>query len=352
MTACDPGPAIDVLGGIPVIEPTRPEWRETDQVFNFEAQVKQADGDPILDSDKISVIASFRRVRHPDAEDQGSFVPLTAHRSSSNPLTFFAGATDFKPFLKSQAIEFFWVVELTQDNGNIVKLAETEPQRFRISCPFGPVPDLLADQNHVQSQFGGLDTIHEIHKQGYQETHNFKTFQGMGVAFATTDVIFNADNHRPHLGHPDLLMFRPRPATAGADAVDGDADEPYQLIGWAYAAPFGKGAEQDSRLTPGSPFTIDKRPRLGCIPYELWFAHEAGWHLLDGGFDVDETPDPEIGPPGFYHKRLWDVHVWPTTTGNNQVPRVTILNDVPQFGLSPNFGDQFPDNSFFVPPMQ
>jgi hypothetical protein len=47
------------------------------------------------------------------------------------------------------------------------------------------------------------------------------------------------------------------------------------------------------------------------------------------------------------------VHVWPTTTGPDQVPRLTILNNVPEFGLSPNFGDDFPlPEGFPIPPMQ
>ena len=351
-TACPPGDIPQIVGNFPVIEPDIPEWTQDSPRFNFTARVTRGNGQSIPDS--LTVKLTFFRVV------SGGLVPtisvVTATRSNADENRFVANVTNFAPFPNTQSIEFFWLVETTDGSGEVVKVAETNHQRFQIGCPTGPTPQLVADQNLILTQFGGLTTIAEIASAGYVPTHNFLTFRGMGVAFARPNVLLDSVNHTPQLGTPDLLLFSPSATTGQVDSVDLLADEPYSLIGWAYGAAVGQDSSNntDARFTPGAPFTLSNRPQLGCMPHEAWFIHEAGWHLHDGGFDVDETPGSElVGPIGsIYHRRIWDLHLWLTTTGNLQVPRLTQFNEPTPNTPVPGFGATFPAGGFFIPTLQ
>ena len=119
----------------------------------------------------------------------------------------------------------------------------------------------------------------------------------------------------PVLNEPSLLLFAPRQRSNGETNVDYLADmrdttsanNPYTLIGVAY--------------TTG--YDSDARQRLGWVPSDAWFVHEAGYHLrdsrmrfssiTDGQTGTAGNPAPNLPIPGnavLRHPRLKGLHVW------------------------------------------
>jgi len=183
-----------------------------------------------------------------------------------------------------------------------------------------------------------------LNRKGYVPTHSFVSFRGMGVAFAVSEPL------RPkeliEMGEsiglpqftlkPHLLLYAPNSTNEQQITEPLFPDFPYTLIGFAFASPYD----------PAGP------PVFGCMPRETWFVHEAGWHLPNGGFiiqDIDESapgnqnprlPSPIFIPPndlrfgGIWHPRLWDVHLWiNSNTSTSDTPIVSMCNRTP--GLSP-----------------
>jgi len=197
-------------------------------------------------------------------------------------------------------------------------------------------------------------------------THGYRNFIGQGTAFASPNFLKLVKAIPLTSSEPSLLLYTAEPNTTADQASEAiHADPPYTLAGFAFATFF----------SPQGP------PHLGCMPYEAWFVHEAGFHNGNGSFTsqiVSETtpgtanplhPDhiPNVGfgsaPP--WHPRLWDVHLWINRiTG---IPDVSVCN-VSNFprGYKPNFmtctttgsfipipaiGSSFPRNGFFQPPL-
>jgi len=133
------------------------------------------------------------------------------------------------------------------------------------------------------------------------------TGQGFGVA-----VVVNK-GRTPSLGRPMLLLYAPNRTTG--DFTNLLPDMTYTLVGWAYATDFNPGSQ----------------PTLPGIPWEAWFVHEAGFHLLNGNMTLvppvesksGAAPQSEraVGHPNplkrevAAHGRLWDLHIWRTTGG-------------------------------------
>lgn len=130
---------------------------------------------------------------------------------------------------------------------------------------------------------------------------------------------------------PQVLQYAPAPASSPSDWLDIDGpDGPYQLVGWAYLAPYEKGSAP---------------PSLRCIAASEWFVHEAGWHLMDGGMLL--TPDATAEPPRpqlkagimFWHPQFWDIHVW---SGEDGAPAISLDNP-----KDPGGGLKLSEGSFF-----
>lgn len=182
-------------------------------------------------------------------------------------------------------------------------------------------------------------TRDEIIGAGFVPTHGATLFNGMGVAFiratsagaGATATISGMDFDRPDVTRPDLLLFLPPIGTLTLTDASG-FDEPYTLIGWAYAQTI---TAHKTPLPPtGAPSAIDlfpreqARPVLQCIAHHEWFIHAAGVHRFDGGFNVGPTaptvafpgtpaiPLPSIGLP---HNALWDVHFFIVPGGTPEV---------------------------------
>ena len=130
------------------------------------------------------------------------------------------------------------------------------------------------------------------------------------------------------LSQPTLAFYAPRPREIGESVADfnlaiGNAvsiDGPYSFIGLAYTAQYEPG----------------RRPTVGCIPTDLWFVHEAGYHKLDGSMALTAPDDNGVcgsatitGAPdlqlGIWHPRFWDLHAWLPPDGNPQNP-IVVMN--------------------------
>ncbi len=121
---------------------------------------------------------------------------------------------------------------------------------------------------------------------------------------------------------PSMLQYAPSPKTSPHDWLDFDgSDGPYQLIGWAYLAPFDAAGPPSRR----------------CIDPSEWYVHDAGWHLMDGSMvatpdATTEPPRPEFAVPIHnWHPKQWDIHFWSHDDG---VPTISFANpNAPGGGL-------------------
>ena len=249
----------------------------------------------------------------------------------------------------NQVLQFQWLV-----SSDTTPLADSGRREQMLDCR-NPVRAMIAEQGAVLSRFGGAMTHEGIIRQGFVPTHGFTSYQGMGVAFirarsAGTDLVSAASNAMvnlgsPTLGTPDLLLFRP----AGGSVTDaGGPDNPYMLVGWAYAQSIRPFSAQPFAPT-GAPAAIDprpiqRRPLLRCVPHHEWFLHAAGIHRPDGTFAPRPTPLPAgLGElPPVFHPDLWDIHFF---VGVDGAAKTGILNP----GGPALSGVAAPANSFYYP---
>lgn len=189
---------------------------------------------------------------------------------------------------------------------------------------------MKADQAAVLQRVGSLATLRNqldvtaLALKGWPiPPHGFVSFEDVGVAFSRPDSVLGL---APQPGFPQLLLYAP--AAGAADVTEPmDADFPYELVGWAYLAPY------DFEQVP---------TQLGpCYSRDLWFVHERGLHPLDTlRFDQvapeehwhGESPGQEPflpSEPGFPHPRMWDIHLFLNRT-----------TDVPTTGILRPHGDR------------
>jgi hypothetical protein len=140
---------------------------------------------------------------------------------------------------------------------------------------------------------------------GWRLSHGHVVLAGAGGV--------GVDNVRAVPPTPQLLLYAPSPTSSPDDWLDWDrGDGPYDLIGWAYLAPW----------TPGS-----EPPHKRCIGAAEWVVHEAGWHLKDGDMlltpGATAEPKRPAAPVHFWHPRAWDLHVW---LGDDGAPTVAFEN--------------------------
>lgn len=350
LASCDSQGGV-ILGNLPVIEPVMPVWSAGDASFRFQAEVRTAaGGEPVPDTVAVSVV--FNRALPPGQSPLPHIA--AARRDPANPTRFSVDATSFGPYLDTQVVQFFWMAESTQSNGDLLRLAESPEQSFMVGCSGNVTNDqLAAEQTAVLARFGGVTTAANILAMGFVPTHGFACFRGMGVAFIRSDIAVDtvlSDDHIPQPGQPDLLFFAPNPAAPAAAVSEALVpDDPYTFIGWAYAGVVGPEPVA-SRFSPDNPFSLSRRPRLRCmIPYQEWMIHEAGVHTPDGGFDPEPPGTSHPFEPGISHPRLWDIHIWADTASG--IPRLSILNEPTAGNPSPAAGIVAPEGSFFYPPM-
>jgi hypothetical protein len=195
-------------------------------------------------------------------------------------------------------------------------------------------------------------TFEDITRNIYAATHGPVQFEGMGVAFirkpaagvgavaSATGMNFGLPNPT---GAPDLLLFLPRP---GANVTDLIPDDPYTLVGWAFAQTI-TGARTPLPPT-GAPAATDpasgqqRRPILTCVRHHEWMIHAKGVHRLDGRFSVGAG-----SAFGIEHNALWDVHFFLSPAGSPAgVTEVAITRS--RGGLITG-GVPFDANAFFHP---
>lgn len=246
----------------------------------------------------------------------------------------------------NQVLQLQWLVM-----SGTTTVADSGVIESMIDCP-NPVPTLMAEQGAVLGAFPAPMTFNQIIAAGFVPTHGATSFSGMGVAFirassAGSDLASSAESAManlgtPTFGTPDLLLFVP--TGTGAAVTDPlGPDNPYRLIGWAYAqtvrirsakpiAPSGAPAAGDAR-------PLQPRPVLPCVAHHEWFQHASGFHENNGGFTPAATPF-RIGLPTVFHPDIWDIHFF---VGAGGLPRLGILNPSPP--AIPGIGA--PANSFY-----
>jgi hypothetical protein len=263
--------------------------------------------------------------------------PAQAHEGVAEPVEGQPGRFRFVPtdgpvFRTSDSVFFQWFIDYRPAGGGIGDFVQAPQARFVVGCTQAQTDaDLAADQATILAAFSTSNPHLDLPPRGYAiPTHGYTSIFGAGVAFASVPSGFSPGGVT--LGAPELLLYAPRPIAAGespaayqAAITDVLPDPPYTLIGWAY----------------GTVYDPANRPRLGCIPTEHWFLHEAGYHLANGDMVLTPPQESVVGaenvlvpplalPPGAFHPRIWDLHLWARPSGT---PTVSIFPPTPVPGL-------------------
>lgn len=319
-----------IAANLPVIRDFPPGFASTSPTKTFAATITQQ-GDPI--DPALRVVCQVSLQTTPTAF--GPEFDIVANRLAGATWNCTLPQGLSNSVRPNQSLRFRWQVF-----SGTTKVAETEYRDAQLDCPQGLAAALTAEQNAVVGRFGGLSTVAQITAAGFLPSHGFASLRGLGVAFVRAadapSAASLAHAGPPVAGSPNLLMFAPLP---GRDANDPfSPDEPYTLIGWAYAQPI-----RSDRALPNPPTgavtsqnapPVQRRPVLTCIPHHEWMVHSAGTHLTDGRFQRGAA----IGLP---HTALWDIHIWRTPAGSPARISLFAPTDVP--GLAS------PSDAFFYP---
>ena len=236
---------------------------------------------------------------------------------------------------------FQWELQFTDSGGGpgALRRATGPLQSFRIGCSEADVSAALArDQALIASAFSFANPHVRLSASIPPPPHGFVSFIAMGETYIGP---LNPVTPDPAVvGTPHLLFYEPlgNEASAGGALDVVVPAPPYRLIGWAHVATY----------------VPDLPPSVGCLPAERWFVHEAGFHLLNGGFTATPPAEAVLGagvataPDNpvanvFWHPRLWDFHVW-LVPGSTQ-PATGIFNPSGR----PTTGQSFLPGDFFFP---
>lgn len=332
--------ACDVVRNLPVIQPSALVDAQSGQPIVLTATITQ-DGRPLAEGLVVQCEVALRLTPNRVTEPVG----IEGVRASG-PAWHCPLPPDLNAAVRpNQMVGVTWRVVALQPDASSLLLAESPYQETMIGCA-DPIGALREEQQTILARYGRLETVQDIHARGFRESHGSVSFKGMGVAFVKAPDLPSAVSlsrfGEPTLGNPDLLFFAP----SGDDVRNvASPDEPYRLIGWAYAKPIPPDRKRplppDGSTSRGSGDDVP-RPVLTCIPHHEWMIHAAGYHTLDGGFALDEPAGP---PKGSWHGAIWDLHVFAdTTTG---IPKIRIANDDPP-PAAPD-GIDAPAGSFFYP---
>lgn len=249
----------------------------------------------------------------------------------------------------NQVVQAQWRV-----HSGATKLAESERQDQVLDCR-NPTRELTTLQQAIVGRFSTM-RHDQIISARFVPIHGFTSYQGMGVAFVRAPPLGNlvarateamSNFGAPERDTPDILLFRP----TGNSVTDADGpDNPYQLVGWGYAATI-TGAEP--RGPSGAPANnsrpIQRRPGLRCVPHHEWFIHSSGRHYADGTFLPRPTPpvDPDNdrlvhAPDASFRPALWFVLFF---VNEGAPPTIGMVNS----GGTALPGITAPANSFYYP---
>lgn len=255
-----------------------------------------------------------------------------------------AGAAAFPT---SHTVFYEWFVDYKlAAGGTEILTARSGLRQLVVGCtPAQTRNDLIGAAGILRSRFNTPVPHIALQPLGYVLLPHFNvSLAGAGVGFAAVQAgisLTTAD-----LSNPDLVLYRPRPANPGETGAQHFAaitdpvfsDPPYTVIGGAYGALYDPAA----------------RPILGCIPSHEWFVHEAGYHLANGNMiltppndngvpgSANMTTPPAAPPPGAWHPRFWDLHLWLSADGN-PVPTMAIDHPAGVAGIA------LPAGTFFRP---
>lgn len=217
---------------------------------------------------------------------------------------------------------------------------------------------LTTIQDSIIERYGNINITSRNMKVNYfgseefKPSHMFKVVKGNGFTLARVneDKCCGPKGHKPENGsykdpyEPDLLFYAPKSYLENPNNPDFKNNEftnfwpdgEYVLIGWGYYAHYDP----------------ENTPIIGDlqVPEEEFFFHEAGFHLLNGGFlmtapeeditGISHAGKPKLknhlgqviksvlkgGIPMASHDRVWDLHYWRTDlmTGENSSPVAAI----------------------------
>jgi hypothetical protein len=327
----------------PVIDVETPGWGAAEAPKQLAAEVR-------LQGDLQEVTSVFvRYARHTWPGVSGAHhVEAVREPGSDRYVATLPAPGGYRP---NQVLHYQWFAEhMLSDGGEDVATASSPLLEHRLDFPDDCDDRLLAAQESIIDRFD-IDNPHE-HPLLVQP-HYLRSFEGAGVTWARADggALWGAAHDLAAVGtgvfeaelqldEPALLLYAPAPGATLAQLRETHTlNDPYTLVGWAH----------------GTAFDPAQQPTMECVPFEEWFIHEAGWHPFDGGFvrtppagDIDTgVPVPPlvpVGPLGFWHPRLWDLHMW---LGDDGPPSISILHPGAADGFPP--GDAFPDGTFFLP---
>jgi hypothetical protein len=347
----------------PFLTETPPTWAISDHPKTMTARVENLSGWQIVDPE-------VQFCRNDNLLDDGIVHPQRINTSratvgqdgSSLSINVPTNLDNFAP---NQIIYFRWKIGIKKlsDNSELPLWSPIESVRFS-DCPSGQTLNslLVSDQNMLAARYGTLTGNDDVSRLGLVPTHGWANLDKMGVAFLVPNsvlsgLMINIRNYNPSRppdcnpaslawGNPGLLFYAP---ALNTNTTDQNPDFPYILIGWAY----------------GDAYIPGRRPNLPCVPFEDWFIHEAGYHLMNGGFIPDAPSENNPGDamkctPTFppitleslmWHPRLWDLHIWRVASGVNGGVPILSKERPPGTGVTSELptGLSVPSNSFFYP---
>ncbi|RLJ59246.1 hypothetical protein BCF46_1394 [Litoreibacter meonggei] len=347
-----------------------------DETQNWEDNTQYFNATLVVDDDFIieEVWVSYARHYWPDMT-AANRVEAEQVEAGSQAGAWRALVTEAPTFWKADSLFYVWGVKYRKQGSDETRTAYSvpntrEPHRRIVACSDASIEATLAQV---------FQTMTLLRQQSGQNIHPAYalspahlgpvSLEGQGVPYSHTATVAQTalkvhdaryNNIQP--GVPALLLYSPQ-SNDVVDITDATSDEPYTLIGAAYGALH---------------INAQRRPRMGCIPSENWFLHEAGYHLRDGGFHrtapnesvPGQTPialpggpntpaqipgsppyQPDPAPqvdnpvsvlPAVWHPRLWDLHFWFSTDAD---AGIVLAADTPsgQPGLS------VPAQTFFFP---
>jgi hypothetical protein len=352
----------DLIRSLPVISPDFPVLfsRGTSNVLNATIAQRQQPIDPAL-----TVTCLLTLQTGPNRFDP--LPPVTAVRSEGLRWRCPIPATLSLRIRANQMIRVEWQVTSPNNGGTPLMVAQSQVQETIADCGSLANRDRAYRQMQVDA-FAALPrkidirdsqgrlppptfSRQDIESSGYVPTHGATSFGGMGVAFirqeaagaGAVSMITGMNFGQPQLAKPDLLLFRPNLAGSPNVLEVSNFDEPYTLIGWAYAQTIGSlnatplppdGQKADIDVRPEQ-----RRPVLRCVPHHEWFIHADGVHRGDGSFAIGRDvgnflpPVHPSGLPNLPHNAIWDVHFFINPSGTPDVG--IVRSGLPGIPVSP-----------------